>query len=135
MAEYTTKNEDMCDMSLTAYKEAMDIGKDKLHPTHPVWLGLMLNFSVFFYEILGEKSMAITLGNEAFEDAIQLIENTSDENHKDTTLLIQLLMDNLTAWTSECEDELKQEAIKQATSLEAYSATSNKDIAQTRKPS
>ena len=107
MAEYTTQNEEICSKALTAYKDAIDIvfGKDGLPPTHPIRLGLILNFSVFFFEILGEKTKAIILSQDAFDEAIPLIDSLSEDSYKDTTLLMQLLRDNLAVWTTDIDKQ------------------------------
>lgn len=47
--------------SQNAYKEAFDISKDQMQPTHPIRLGLALNFSVFYYEILNSPEQACQL--------------------------------------------------------------------------
>jgi len=44
-----------------AYQEAFDISKKEMQPTHPIRLGLALNFSVFYYEILNNPELACTL--------------------------------------------------------------------------
>jgi len=49
------------DHSHDAYKSAFDISKKEMQPTHPIRLGLALNFSVFFYEILNSPEKACTL--------------------------------------------------------------------------
>lgn len=107
MAEYATENEDFCAKSLAAYKAATDIALDKdgLPPTHPIRLGLLLNFSVFFYEVLGEKGKALFMAEEGFQEAITLMDNLSEENYKDTVLLMQLLRDNLTIWKADFEQD------------------------------
>ena len=45
------KRRESSDAALSAYKCATDIAEHDLPPTHPIRLGLALNFSVFFYEI------------------------------------------------------------------------------------
>ena len=44
-----------------AYKEANQKSEEKLPPTHPIRLGLALNYSVFYYEIKqdGEKACSM----------------------------------------------------------------------------
>lgn len=44
------------DDSQKAYQEAFDIAKTKMQPTHPIRLGLALNFSVFYFEIINSPS-------------------------------------------------------------------------------
>jgi hypothetical protein len=46
--------------SLEAYEEADELGKN-MDPTHPIRLGLALNFSVFCFEILDEPMRACEL--------------------------------------------------------------------------
>lgn len=47
--------------SQNAYQSAFDISKKEMQPTHPIRLGLALNFSVFFYEILNSPDQACHL--------------------------------------------------------------------------
>jgi len=85
----------------TYYGQAMDIAKDKLDPTDPIRLGLALNYSVCFYEILKDKKKACDLAKSAFDQAISKLDQLSEESYKDSTLIMQLLRDNLTLWTSD----------------------------------
>jgi len=41
------------------------------------------------------------LAKSAFDDAIAELDTLSEESYKDSTLIMQLLRDNLTLWTSE----------------------------------
>uniref|UniRef100_F1LAU0 14-3-3-like protein n=1 Tax=Ascaris suum TaxID=6253 RepID=F1LAU0_ASCSU len=50
--------------SQQSYQEAFDIAKDKMQPTHPIRLGLALNFSVFYYEILNAPDKACQLAKQ-----------------------------------------------------------------------
>jgi len=72
--------------------------------TDPVRLGLDLNFSVFYYEILKDAKKACEIAKAAFDGAIYDIENISDENYKDATTIMQLIRDNLTLWTAELDE-------------------------------
>jgi len=87
--------------ALEAYDQASKIAVDNLAPTHPIRLGLALNFSVFYYEILNSPTNACQLAKQAFDDAIAELDSLSEESYKDSTLIMQLLRDNLTLWTSD----------------------------------
>ncbi|ESN97012.1 hypothetical protein HELRODRAFT_155141 [Helobdella robusta] len=102
-AEFATGNErkEAAEASLVAYKSASDIANADLAPTHPIRLGLALNFSVFYYEILNSPDRACRLAKAAFDDAIAELDTLSEESYKDSTLIMQLLRDNLTLWTTE----------------------------------
>jgi len=91
--------------SQKAYQEAFDISKTQMQPTHPIRLGLALNFSVFFYEILNAPDKACTLAKAAFDDAIAELDTLNEDSYKDSTLIMQLLRDNLTLWTSDVQGE------------------------------
>ncbi|PWZ39677.1 14-3-3-like protein GF14-A [Zea mays] len=75
-------------------------GAAAVPPTHPIRLGLALNFSVFYYEILSSPDRACSLAKQAFDEAISELDSLGEESYKDSTLIMQLLRDNLTLWTS-----------------------------------
>ncbi|KAJ7387670.1 hypothetical protein OS493_001008 [Desmophyllum pertusum] len=96
--------------SLKAYKKASDLATKELESTNAIRLGLALNFSVFYYEILNSPERACQLAKSAFDDAISKLEDGLDEEKcKDSTLIMQLLRDNLTLWTSDMQDDEKGE--------------------------
>ncbi|XP_017040011.1 14-3-3 protein epsilon isoform X4 [Drosophila ficusphila] len=107
LAEFATGSDrkDAAENSLIAYKAASDIAMNDLPPTHPIRLGLALNFSVFYYEILNSPDRACRLAKAAFDDAIAELDTLSEESYKDSTLIMQLLRDNLTLWTSDMQAE------------------------------
>ncbi|KAJ0795933.1 putative 14-3-3 protein [Helianthus annuus] len=116
LAEFKTAGErkDAAESTLTAYKSAQDIANSELAPTHPIRLGLALNFSVFYYEILNSPDRACSLAKQAFDEAIAELDTLGEESYKDSTLIMQLLRDNLTLWTSDMQedggDEIKEAA-------------------------
>jgi tetratricopeptide (TPR) repeat protein len=83
------------------YQKALEIAEAKLTPTHPIRLGLALNYSVCFYEILKDQKKACDLAKKAFDEAISKLDKLDEVSYKDSTLIMQLLRDNLTLWTSE----------------------------------
>ena len=87
--------------ALTAYSDASNLAAQALSSTHPVKLGLALNHSVFFYEIMQNPEKACNMARSAFDEAISDLDNVEDDDYKDATLIMQLLRDNLTLWTSE----------------------------------
>jgi len=87
--------------ALDAYQAASGIASSDLPPTHPIRLGLALNFSVFYYEILNSPDKACQIAKQAFDDAIAELDTLNEESYKDSTLIMQLLRDNLTLWTSD----------------------------------
>jgi 14-3-3 protein epsilon len=84
-----------------SYKEAMNVAQSELPVTHPIRLGLALNFSVFHYEVLVNPDEACKMAKQAFEDAIAELDNVSEDTYKDSTLIMQLLRENLQLWTSD----------------------------------
>jgi 14-3-3 protein beta/theta/zeta len=93
------------DDSQKAYQDAFDISKSAMQPTHPIRLGLALNFSVFYYEIMSSPDKACQLAKQAFDDAIAELDTLNEDSYKDSTLIMQLLRDNLTLWTSDTAGE------------------------------
>merc|ERR1711879_870012 len=86
-----------------AYAEATTVAEKDLVVTHPIRLGLALNYSVFQYEVLSNPDEACKMARTAFEDAIAELDNVAEDSYKDSTLIMQLLRDNLTLWTSDAE--------------------------------
>ncbi|CAB4297740.1 unnamed protein product [Prunus armeniaca] len=105
MAEFKAADERKAaaEGTMLAYKAAQDAALADLAPTHPIRLGLALNFSVFYYEILNQSDKACSMAKQAFEEAIAELDTLGEESYKDSTLIMQLLRDNLTLWTSDAD--------------------------------
>jgi len=99
---------DTKECSKCAYHDAFKLSSEKLPSTHPIRLGLALNFSVFYYEIVNNPKEACCLAKKAFDDAIAELDNLKEDSYKDSTLIMQLLRDNLTLWTSDGNEDEEQ---------------------------
>eukprot|EP00698_Gefionella_okellyi_P013892 TRINITY_DN383_c1_g1_i1.p1 TRINITY_DN383_c1_g1~~TRINITY_DN383_c1_g1_i1.p1 ORF type:complete len:264 (-),score=64.12 TRINITY_DN383_c1_g1_i1:34-792(-) len=98
--------------SLLAYSQATEVAATDLSPTHPIRLGLALNFSVFYYEVLNMPDRACSLAKQSFDDAIGELDNIGEDSVKDSTLIMQLLRDNLTLWTSDQHDDDQKQDVE-----------------------
>merc|ERR1711977_774962 len=81
LAEFKTGQDrkEAAEATLHAYKAAQDISLEELPPTHPIRLGLALNFSVFYYEILNSPERACHLAKQAFDEAIAELDTLGEE--------------------------------------------------------
>lgn len=108
---------------------ATNLANADLDPTHPIRLGLALNFSVFHFEILNSAERFVViyiytvicsicklyillsaflswlcrahqLGKEALDEALEELHKINEESYKESTLIMQLLRDNLNLWGS-----------------------------------
>lgn len=87
------------------YKAAYEIAKD-IPISSSTRLGLALNFSVFYFEILNNKEQACKIAKSAFDDAIKILDELERNNQtKDSILIIQLLKENLNLWNNEQAEE------------------------------
>merc|ERR1719460_1190430 len=105
LAEYKdgAEKDKAAESARLAYEDAKTVAEKDLAVTHPIRLGLALNYSVFQYEVLQKPEEACAMARTAFEDAIAELDNVAEDSYKDSTLIMQLLRDNLTLWTSDQE--------------------------------
>ena len=89
---------EVSDRALAAYERALGRAKANLPATDPIRLGTSLNLSVFYYEIKESPEEAYRVVREAFDEAGVQVENLSALNCNDTTVILELLRDNLTLW-------------------------------------
>ncbi|KAF5745429.1 14-3-3-like protein GF14 iota-like [Tripterygium wilfordii] len=117
LAEFKVDQErkEASEQSLKGYEAceaASSTANTELPSTHPIRLGLALNFSVFYYEIMNSPERACHLAKQAFDEAIAELDTLSEESYKDSTLIMQLLRDNLTLWTSDLPEDGDEENFK-----------------------
>jgi len=90
------------DKSLQSYDSAMEVAGN-LDITNPIRLGLALNFSVFYYEVIGDHDKACNIAKDTISKASEPLSavDAEDEEHKDAISIINLLQENLNMWTTE----------------------------------
>jgi hypothetical protein len=98
--ESKANKEEFSNKAEQAYNDATELVVS-LDKSHPVVLGLMLNFSVFYFEIKKDSDKACELAKTAFDDALGVLDSSDTETYKDSALILQLLRDNLTLWKSD----------------------------------
>mmetsp|Transcript_60287 Transcript_60287/g.169005 ORF Transcript_60287/g.169005 Transcript_60287/m.169005 type:complete len:240 (+) Transcript_60287:74-793(+) len=71
----------------------------KLRPGHPTYLGLVLNFSVFLHEVMGDTSEAVMMAQKVLGEFTEDILAGLDANQQEEVLqTLQLLQQNLSLW-------------------------------------
>lgn len=86
--------------ALQSYKDAEAVGKE-LPACNPIKLGLALNFSVFYYEVMQDSKQACILAETALQEAMNKIDEVDEETFRDAKSIIELLKENLTLWKEE----------------------------------
>ncbi|XP_019152599.1 PREDICTED: 14-3-3 protein 10-like [Ipomoea nil] len=100
------KRREAADATMTSYTDAEDLALFDLPPTNHIRLGLALNFSVFHYEILNSCSTACDMARRAFDEAVA--ELPTAVVNEECTILMQLLRDNLSLWSSSSRDQVDE---------------------------
>jgi 14-3-3 protein epsilon len=91
--------------SLKSYNLASEDAK-KLSIGNPIRLGLALNFSVFYFEVMNDQKMACDIARETLDLAKKELTDVEEDNdeHKDAFSIINLLQENLNMWTNDEEN-------------------------------
>ena len=92
------------DLSIKYYNEATEVAK-KLPISDPIRLGLALNFSVFYYEVINNQETAKYIAESALKDVKEVLQtlDENDDEHKDTFSIVDLLNENLNMWNIETD--------------------------------
>ena len=86
------------------YLQAEIVARD-MKPFHVTKLSLVLNLSVFYYEVKDDIQKAISLAKQALDNAKMQIDTLNNEDAKDALSIVALLKENLSLWKEEAEDE------------------------------
>jgi 14-3-3 protein epsilon len=91
--------------ALEAYGAAQNVANASLSPTHPIRLGLVLNLSVFHYEIMKQHDTGYQLARQAYDDAVTELDTLDEEAYRESSLIVQLLQDNLNLWSEDMQQQ------------------------------
>jgi len=93
---------------LTAYQEALKMSKE-LPILNEVLLGLSLNMSLFYYEVMNEIKNAIKISNECAIRIDKELPNFDEANESNKVIitLVNLIKDNLAHWKAEEAEQNK----------------------------
>lgn len=103
--------------SRAAYERAEQMGRDSLRPIDPIRLGLMLNYSVFLYQMCDQHRQGHDLAKQAYEDAVAEIDAIEDHMYDESMLILRLIRDNLSIWVKENGGVPFENAVVQSTAL------------------
>lgn len=96
----------VADAAGDSYQSATEHAKE-LSPIDPISLGLGLNYSVFYYEVLNNHETACEIAKNTLDLAnkeLPKIEDQTNEEYSDAQSIINLLAENLEMWKIEAED-------------------------------
>ena len=93
------------DLGLSAYNAALDAANN-IDYKNPIKLGLALNLSVFYYEVVGDKEQACKLAQETLDKSKEALNGVDEEEDevKDAMSIVNLLQENLSMWNSEADE-------------------------------
>ena len=89
----------LMEQAKNCYESALEIAKNELSPARPSYLGLILNYTVFLQEIVGNKEEALSLAQKTYNECTPLVEENSDNSYTEATMILQLLRDNILLWS------------------------------------
>ena len=96
--------EDLIQKANECYQSGMTIAQEELDNANSTYLGLVLNYSVFLYDIMELKNEAIEISKKAFNDAEYMTSSMNDTAYKDTIMVLRLLKTNFVNWEKEIQD-------------------------------
>ena len=98
------KVKNLKDITEEYYLKAKEIGKDKNKNPSLLILTIYLNYSVFVYEVVGDKKRAYEDLKEKFEDTLMELNNIPEEELKNLIQILNLIEENLEFWKIEIDE-------------------------------
>lgn len=93
------EKEKLADEAKQCYQNALDIAKNELSPISTVYLGVVLNYSVFLYEIMGRTQEAIDLSSRTYQETVDSVDS-SNPDYSEIVMILRILGENQKRWMS-----------------------------------
>ena len=87
------------------YKEALDLAQKDLPLYNEITLGLVLNFSVFEYDIMDNKNDAFDMATKIYNDIMKILDDVEKKRSSENLLLVQMIKENINNWSNEIEED------------------------------
>lgn len=90
--------EEFVNKAKQCYNDGLEIGRTELTSTSPTFLGLVLNYTVFLYDIMDQKEEATELSKKTFTDTADIIDTMDDTSFTESSMILSLLQENYHRW-------------------------------------
>ena len=97
--------EEISDKTRNLYKEALDLAEKDLPLYNEIRLGLVLNYSVFEYDIMDNKNGAYDMASKIYNDIMKILDDVEKKRASENLLLVQMIKENINNWSNEIEEE------------------------------
>lgn len=98
--------DDYVNKAKQCYDNGLEISKAELSASNPTYLGLVLNYTVFLYDIMEMKEEAIELSKKTYTETADLIDTMDDTSYSESSMILQLLQNNCRTWLNASEQDM-----------------------------
>ena len=97
--------EEVSNTARKMYKQTFDLAEKELPLYNEVRLGLILNYSVFEYDIMDNKNEGYEMALKTYNDTMKILDDVEKKRASENLLLIQLIKENINIWSNEIDEE------------------------------
>ena len=97
--------EEISNKARELYKEALDLAEKDLPLYNEIRLGLVLNYSVFEYDIMDNKNDAYDMASKIYNDIMKILDDVEKKRASENLLLVQMIKENINNWSNEIEED------------------------------
>ena len=97
--------EEISNKARELYKKALDLAEKDLPLYNEIRLGLVLNYSVFEYDIMDNKNDAYDMALKIYNDIMKILDDVEKKRASENLLLVQMIKENINNWSNEIEED------------------------------